>query len=234
MATVLNPLMSADARGSVSSNTFSRNRSGNIVRNRTKPTNVNTPARAAVRSALSTVSQMWRTLTQAQRDAWELATANFPYLNKVGQVSLYSGQQLFMKFNQQLLVLGLATTETPPVPREFIELVQDAPPVFDIGSSATFTLGITPEVVPAGYQAVLQASAPVSAGVDSPASVSFKQINLIGGTSSLGDDQLNAYNAVYGSAPEGAKVWYRVKLVAENSGQSSPWLTGSVIVVDVT
>lgn len=102
--------------GSIAGNTFARNRSGNYVRSRTKPTNPNTARQNAVRGFLSTLTDRWsQTLTANQRTAWNDYGQNVVMKNKLGEDTKFTGFNHYIRSNTWRLDLGQATIDDGPV-----------------------------------------------------------------------------------------------------------------------
>lgn len=115
--------------GSIAGNTFARNRYGNYVRARTKPTNPNTGLQNAVRTALSQLTVRWaQTLTADQRTAWNLYGANVVMTNKLGESMNLSGFNHYIRSNSWLALMGLTPVDDGPVIFE----LPDADPKFAI------------------------------------------------------------------------------------------------------
>jgi hypothetical protein len=109
--------------GSAGGTTWSRNRHGAYIRNRSVPVNPNTDRQVAARNAVRQLTIAWQnTLTQAQRDAWKVYADNIPWQNKLGQVTTLTGLNHYVRCNQ-LLVLTGATR------------VDDAPAIFNLGQA---------------------------------------------------------------------------------------------------
>lgn len=105
------------ASGSIGGTTASHNRFGLYVRARRVPVNPNTAAQQAQRNAFGTYSGTWRTLTEAQRDAWEAYAAATPVTNRLGQTVFLSGQQSFVAAASLAARLGGAVPlAAPPTP----------------------------------------------------------------------------------------------------------------------
>lgn len=105
------------ASGSVAGSTYSRNRGGQYIRARSKPTNPNTPAQTAVRSALSIVSNYYaNTCTSAQRADWQAFANSNPVINSVGNSQKLSALQMFMKVNIPLYQAGGLSAIQPDSP----------------------------------------------------------------------------------------------------------------------
>ena len=100
--------------GSIARETYLVGRNGQVVRTRAIPQNPNTLAQIAARASLATASQMWRTLTQPQREAWTVAAGNVPSRPRLGQSGPLTGEQLFCKLNAALSLMGAELVTTPP------------------------------------------------------------------------------------------------------------------------
>lgn len=102
--------------GSIAGNTFARNRYGNYVRARTKPTNPNTGRQQAIRGFMANLTTRWaQTLTAAQRTAWNLYGSNVNMLNKLGETIQLSGFNHYIRSNMWRLDLGQTIVDAGPV-----------------------------------------------------------------------------------------------------------------------
>lgn len=112
----------AQASGSIAGTVFSRNAGGMYVRSRANPTNPNTDAQQAVRDAMRTLVFYWsQTLTDTNRENWNTYAFNTPTLNKLGESTHKTGQQMFLRGNIPRLAAGL-------------DIITGAPTTFDLGS----------------------------------------------------------------------------------------------------
>lgn len=103
----------AQASGSIAGTVFSRNGGGMYVRSRSNPTNPNTDAQQAVRDAMRTLVVYWtETLTNLQRDSWNTYAFNTPTLNKLGEPTHKTGQQMFLRGNIPRVQSGLPIANT--------------------------------------------------------------------------------------------------------------------------
>lgn len=92
--------LTAEMRGSVGGTTFSRNRFGQIARQRVTPVNPNTARQAAVRATFQFLTDAWNsTLTQLQRDSWNLYGASVVMKNKLGEDIYLTGFNQFIRTN---------------------------------------------------------------------------------------------------------------------------------------
>ncbi len=115
----------SQASGSIAGITFSHNRGGMYTRARVTPTDPSSSRQQIMRAAMGVLAPYWgETLTQVQRDAWDLYGDNVPWINPLGATIFLTGQQHFLRTNTIMLQI-----------EENIQPV--APTVFDLG---TFTL----------------------------------------------------------------------------------------------
>jgi len=228
MATIKTSGLVSEIRGKEGGIVFARNRGGAYVRMFVKPTNPGTPGQSLVRSRLTSLSTAWRTLLEELRIAWNNAAAEFPFTNKVGDIIYLSGQQLFVKFNQNLLYAGLAVQLTAPIPQsiagiEFLTL--DA-------QTNKFDLDFGPSPTNVNIVHIVRATKPRSAGISASSRTDFKQICTIdGGTSSVVDLK-DEYEAVFGSLSnaEGQKIFVQLVPVETTYGQAGTQISASDIV----
>ena len=116
--------------GSIAGNTFARNRYGNYVRARTKPTNPQTANQTAVRSAMALLTDRWsQTLTAGQRTAWNLYGSSVAMKNRLGESVFLSGFNHYIRSNS-----WNARIEA--------DIIDDGPTTFEI-PQADPTLAIT-------------------------------------------------------------------------------------------
>lgn len=89
-----------EMRGSMGGNTYSRNRYGAYLRNRTTPVNPSSSGQQAVRAALSQLTARWSgVVTAAQRAAWNLYGANVVMTNKLGESINLTGFNHYIRSN---------------------------------------------------------------------------------------------------------------------------------------
>jgi len=116
--------------GSIGGTTFSHNRFGAYKRNRSVPVNPNTDRQVAVRNAVRSLAIGWdETLTQPQRNAWDVYAANLDWKNRLGQSVKLTGLNHYVRSN------------TPRV-QNAIAAIDDAPTVFTLGK-AELELAVT-------------------------------------------------------------------------------------------
>lgn len=116
--------------GSIGATVYSHNRYGPYVRARSVPVNPNTDRQVAVRNAVRSLAIAWDlTLTQAQRNAWEVYAANVSWKGSLGEDVLLTGLNHYVRSNALAIAQGW--------PR-----IDDAPTLFDL-ATAELSLGCT-------------------------------------------------------------------------------------------
>lgn len=104
------------ASGSLRSNTYSHNRFGAYVRNRTIPVNPQSARQTTVRTVLAGLTQAWgNELTQIQRDQWSLYGDNVPVINRLGDSVTLTGLNQYVRSNVPRLISGLARVDDGPI-----------------------------------------------------------------------------------------------------------------------
>src|SRR5690606_18792227 len=95
-----------DGRNKIGGQVASKNRGGSYLRTKVTPANPQTVAQSIVRSIFTVLSQAWRTLTQAQRNAWNAAVTDWQRTDIFGDIKSPSGFTLYMRLNQNLSLIG--------------------------------------------------------------------------------------------------------------------------------
>lgn len=124
----------SQASGSIAGITYSHNRGGMYTRARVTPTDPSSSRQQQMRAAIGTLAPYWgQTLTQGERDAWDLYADNVPWINPIGQTIYLTGQQHFIRVNSVHLQIGEAVVEAAP---SIYDLGTFTQPVFAGATSA--------------------------------------------------------------------------------------------------
>lgn len=107
-------LEAASISGSIGGRTYTRSRSGMVIRARAIPVNPASFSQVQVRMTFGNLSARWSILTAPQRTAWETYAANVPILNKLGDSIHLTGQQMYVRCNAVRLRSGLAVVDAGP------------------------------------------------------------------------------------------------------------------------
>lgn len=101
--------------GSIAGSVFSRNKSGNYIRPRTKPVNPQSGRQEFIRAVVSLLASHWHVyLTAVERDLWEVYAAAVAMKNKLGETIHLSGFNHFIRVNSCQRMLNEAIIEAAP------------------------------------------------------------------------------------------------------------------------
>ena len=223
MAIVKLSALVSDIRGKVGGNVFARNKGGAYVRNYTKPTNPSTLKQQGVRLLFAALASAWRGLTSGQRTSWNEATPNYPFQDKLGQTKYYTGEQLYMKLNSNLNAIGQTLLNVPAVPVEFPTMAPVSASGDISDTEILYELDINgAAVIPAGFNLIVEGTAPISAGISAPQRGLFKQVAVLAAAADTSTNDLYAgYAAVFGAPVANDFIYLRARLVALASGEAS-------------
>lgn len=234
MASVLFGGGISQVRGSIAGQTFSRNANGAYIRNKGININSNSIAQQTVRNSFGSISRLWQTLGTSLQQGWVVAAAAFTYKNRMGEQSHYTGKQLYQLVNSSLDAINVLPLQVPPTPVH-------VPPTlsvvgnFAIGAgaynvTAKFIIGNTH--VPAGFTAIIMATAPMSNGVLKYKPNMFRQIALVKAPDLMSVNINIAYLTKFGFYPSlGDNLAIRVVLVSDLTGQRNAGLMVKTTVV---
>lgn len=227
MARIKYGAMIVDGSGKLGGHVLAKNKGGAYIRTKVTPANPQSVDQQTVRNRLTGLAQGWRGLTQVQRDAWNSAVQDFKRIGLFGDTIVPSGFNLYCQLNANLINIGIAQIDVPPVPSAVGALVTLS---FTMASgvpamSVTFTDAIT-----ADQAVILEATPGVSQGKNFVKS-QFRQIAVLDNTDNSPYNALAAYTAKFGSVPAiGQKVFIRATVVNNATGQAGIGLVSSVII----
>lgn len=100
--------------GKLEGSVFTFGSAGQIVKSNSYSQPQFSPRQTAQRMKATYVPTIWQSLTLAQKDAWETQAPAYPYTNKAGVVSTYSGYGVFLLLNQNLQFANLPLQLSAP------------------------------------------------------------------------------------------------------------------------
>lgn len=112
----------SDIKGKANGSVFASNKSGKYFRNNKYGGGTKTKIWNKQKLKFGSVSSVWKNLTLEEQEAWNLATSAFPQTNKVGDVILLSGFNLFCKQNAMRLSNGYEISRSPLFPTEIPDI----------------------------------------------------------------------------------------------------------------
>jgi len=226
MANVKFSPLIAEARGAVGSVVFSKNTYSNYVRDRVIPANPNTPEQITYRTAMTTISQRWGTLTATRRQRWEAQARNLSRTNIFGDQVHLNGFNWYLKANLNRNAVGFPIIDDPGVyfPIDQVRLL-----TIDANTTAG-TLNITFDW-PFNFftRGAVYATPELSPGVNFVKS----EYRLIFSLLSTGAPPRNiaaAYITQFGALPAaGKKIFIRLRMINFITGLSSVYSVQSTI-----
>jgi hypothetical protein len=216
-------ILTVPTSGSIGNTTFSRNRNGQYIRQRSIPTQPRTSAQINQRARLTTAAAAWRGLTAAQMASWTAFGNSFTVVNSLGQSNNLTGLQAYTKVNTVNALNGDAQVSAPPALPVFLPATVTGITV-TAGTQLLEVSGTTPA---AGTKFMIYASPQKSAGV------SF--VNNYGWlatftTATAGQFVVTTpYSAKFGTLVIGKKVF--VKVVQSQAGMQDNGTVFSAVIL---
>lgn len=214
-----------DGRGKINGSVASKNRAGAYVRTKVTPVNPNTSYQQTARFTLTQLSQAWRSLTEAQRLAWNAAVSDFQTTDIFGDLRKPTGKNLFTRLNINLTNAGQSIISSPPLPSQ----------VEGCGlTGLTISVGTpTYEVATVGGAAGITMLVFATPGLSAGVSFVKSELRLIGtfaANASSPVDIETDYLAKFGAPAVGTKVFVEVIPVNNATGQAGTRSQVSAIV----
>ncbi len=227
MAKVKFSALISEMRNKLNGSVFARNRGGAYLRTKVTPVNPQSIAQVAARSLLTQFSQNWRSLTQAQREAWSSVVNQWATTDVFGDVQNPSGQNLYIRLNINISIAGGTPINTPPTPvgaEALTDISLDA-----AEGAGTFDVAFAPDPVPLDHALVIDSTANLSPGI-SNASAQFRNIAVVAAAEVSPADLSAEQTAKFGALVEGQKIFVRGKLVNLTTGEVSQRLQAFALV----
>jgi hypothetical protein len=195
------------------------------MRTKVTPLNPSTSAQQTARGILGSLSTQWSQLTEAQRQSFNNAVADFAKTDIFGDIRNPSGINLYVKLNTNLINTGQAQITTAPAKEEF--LFTDIVSVnFDVSSQFT-TITLSSDVND-GQTALLFATPTLTNGT------TFVKNRLRSiGYEVIGDDSIGftgKYSAKFGAFALGANITVGFRIISA-TGQASVFQSARATVV---
>ena len=183
---------------------------GQISRALVIPGNPRTEAQLDRRQVLATMAHNWRTITEAQRLAWNAAGKLVQSDARLGQSGPLSGFQLYVKVNCNLEIVGEPAVNTPPAIPAFDPNVVQALELTNPGGVVAIKLTCSGS---SDAFNLVWAAAPQSAGRF--AVNDYRYLGELPEVVSGKADITALYTAKFGAPAAGQKVFVRSKQVVD-------------------
>lgn len=216
-----------DGRGKIGGHVASKNRGGAYFRTKVTPSNPKSISQSAARNRLTSFAQGWRGLSQAARDSFNSAVANFPKTDSFGDTKIPSGVNLYVKLNSNLAEIGVAALTLAPLP-EAVAPVETLSATAAAGVPA-FSVVFTPTPVPADTAFIVRATGQTSPGKNFLKS-QYRNVSVVDAAGTSPKNLLAEYVAKFGTLVAGQKIGVEVIPVNKVTGQKGQALSTTLIV----
>jgi len=219
MAKIKYSALVSDMRNKLNGSVMSKNRFGSYIRNKVTPVNPQTSFQQAARQALGVFSSQWNGLTDAQRSGWRSLANALPFTDIFGDQKFLTGQNKFVALNANLQKIGEASISASPAPVSIPSGIVTSVTVSQTaGSLVEASLDFSIATMPAGFKAGIYATPGVRPGRNYVKN-QFRFLGAADTITTSSFDALALWNARFGQVIEGQKIFFRVALISEDSGQ---------------
>ena len=216
-----------DGRGKIGGHVASKNRAGAYMRTKVTPVNPQSSYQLGVRNRFTGLSQGWRGLTQAQRDAWNGAVSDYQRTDIFGDLKNPTGINLYQRLNNNLLTIGESAVTTPPLPEAVQAVVLSS--VAAANGAGTLTATYAP-AIDADTKVKVFATAAQSPGKSFVKS-EYRLIDVIVTADASPFSIETEYEAKFGAiGAAGQKIFMKFVPVNLNTGQEGTASQASAII----
>lgn len=213
-----------DGRGKINGHVASKNRSGAYARTKVTPTNPQSSFQLGSRNLFTSLSQGWRSLTQAKRDAWDSVVADFAKTDVFGDLRNPTGKNLYSRLNINLVNVGQSQITDPPLPAGGGSVVAGTATVANGGAKTIAYTDATD-----GHKIQVWATPGVSPGKKFIKN-DLRLIATFDGAAASPFDMASAYEARFGEPAVGTRVAVQLVSVNELTGEMGTPSRSSTIV----
>jgi hypothetical protein len=115
MAKVKLGAIAGQVSGSIGTQTWSHNRYGAYVRNRSIPVQPGSAVQLQRRAAMALHSSAWQDLSATQRLSWKVWAENNPIVDRLGDKRILPGHAAYVQLNSRLSLIPAAAISDPPI-----------------------------------------------------------------------------------------------------------------------
>lgn len=212
-------------KGKVNGSIFQGYKGQQVVRTRKSFNKQRQGAMQTQIASQTSLAGTWKQLSDIQRLSWSSASPSFPRYDKFGNPTTLSGYGLYLSLNGVLKYMGETLLTGGPTP-ETLDSIMSVE--FNAITTSSFDIK---SVTSASFNcyAVLSVSRPYPSSV-SPSRIQFVKINKSVGTGTTYTDIITNYEARFGKAVVGSKIYVKIETFCFKTGQLSLGLTASGIV----
>lgn len=215
--------------GSHAGNTFAKNKGGSYMKKKPHGTNPATTSQVNRRGIISNLAKAYTfTLTDAERAAWRTFAATYPVINKLGNSTFLSAQQIFSKLNAPVLFNGNPLATTPPLSTAVGSPVSLTVAAIS-GGSGSVKVQLNTTGAGSFDAAVIYVSPPLNPGKNFVSSA-LRQLPHAIGRDTL-QDITTAYLSLFGLLPSsgGQRIFIRGYVMNVLNGIASPAIQAAAL-----
>ena len=215
--------------GSHAGNTFARNKGGAYVKKKMLGVNPRSVRQVANRTQIGQLSKEYTyTLSDAQRAAWRTFASTFPVINRLGNTTFLSAQQMYAKLNAAVLRNGSPSVVLPPASTA-VGTPVSLTLVATSGGGGSLTANLATAGSGGSDKAMLFLSAPLNPGKNYVSSQLRALPVAIARDSTV--NITTAYLTLFGALPSGPgqRIFARAFVLNTANGISSSAIQGSAI-----
>jgi hypothetical protein len=211
--------------GKIGGHVASKNRGGAYLRTKVTPNNPQTVSQMSVRGIFASISALWSSLTQLQRDSWDSFVSAYSSTDIFGDIRNPSGKNLHQKLNQNLINSGQSAITTCVSPSEvpFANLTEVN------GDVSADELEIDLSGDTTGCKLLVFATPSLSQGTKFVKN-KLRVIGSFDGGNAAPVQAGAEYIAKFGNFVAGANIYVGVRVINAN-GQASPLETVKAVIV---
>jgi hypothetical protein len=170
----------------------------------------------ASKNNVATVTNAWKQLTTAQRNAWAAQTVNYPGKDRYGNTHYPSPYTLFMRLNNALNFHTATMLTTPLGPASITNI---SPISIALGAGPTLTLNIN-VVTSANERVLIAATTGLSNGRRPPKGL-YSNISNVDMSATTSYDFTTDYINRFGQVPAFCQIYISVTILRIDTGQQS-------------
>lgn len=214
--------------GRIGGSVFSHNRGGQYIRNGSIPVNTPSLYRDRVKAILGAMSQVWNTLSEEQRAAWNEFATSRTWKNRLGRSISLNGQQTFIQLSARITDVGGTVANLPPVTAAPFP-IGNVTFTSDIGAG-DFSLAWTSGALGANDRLYLRGCVVGSQSITNVKNL-FRNFYISAPAATTPEDIQADAIARFGTLQVGQTFWLEYRTVDEVTGLESAVFTLSSVIV---
>ncbi len=215
MAKVKFSALISEMRGKLNGSVFSKNRSGNILRNKVTPINPSTSDQARARTLFTNFSQKWQTLDPAAQKAWHSSSQDYKRNNIFGDAFTPTGSNLYCELNANMALIGGTELTHPPLHLPIAGITSFTTAIDS--SAGTFTIDFDPTPTASDVVHLVFATRCYSPG-RTYVKNEYRIIGTIDAASATPFDAFDIWSAKFGDLIQGQMISVRLVAVHKKTG----------------